>query len=121
MRLGVRILAKMKLQDLVMILNSDVVKNNSCIEMNFSIDDYSEYDDCWLGKMPDRDEPNKEIYWYGLMEDGSQGYAYAELEDILKAKVFHGKSLYDVIDRTSWHSLDGCSLEERLPYYIDYK
>lgn len=55
------------------------------------------------------------------MEDGSQGYAYAELEDILKAKVFHGKSLYDVIDRTSWHSLDGCSLEERLPYYIDYK
>ena len=118
MSLGVIILTKIKLQDLVAILSNDVVKNNSCIEMEFSIDD-TEYDDCWLGKMPDRDESNKEIYWYGLAPDGSQAYEYTELEDILKAKVFHGKSLYELIDKINWHSLDGCSIEERLPYYID--
>ncbi|WP_426351065.1 hypothetical protein ACPWSR_07530 [Alloiococcus sp. CFN-8] len=112
-------MTKFKLQDLKTILNSDVLKDNSCIEIEFSIDDDSEYDDCWLGKMPDRDESNKEIYWYGLAPDGSQAYEYTELKDILNAKVFHGKSLYVLIDKINWHSLDGCSIEERLPYYID--
>ena len=121
MSLGVIILTKIKLQDLVAILNSDVVKYNSCIEMNFSIDDDTEYEDCWIGKMPNRDEPSKEVYWYGLVPDGSQAYEYEKLEDIINAKVFNGNSLCEVIDKTSWHSLDGCSIEERLPDYINHK
>ncbi|MDT8719169.1 hypothetical protein IAI10_21185 [Clostridium sp. 19966] len=112
-------MAKIKLQDLITVLNSDVVKYNSCIEMNFSIDNDTEYEDCWLGKMPNRDERGKEIYWYGLVPDGSQAYDYAKLEDILNAKVFHGKSLRDVVENITWYSLDGCSIEERLPGYID--
>lgn len=55
-------MAKMKLQDLITILNSDVVKNNTSIEMNFSIDDDREYEDCWVGKIPDKEVPNKEVY-----------------------------------------------------------
>ncbi|MBL4934773.1 hypothetical protein JK636_03255 [Clostridium sp. YIM B02515] len=114
-----RSLAKIKLQDLITILDSDVVKYNSCIEMNFCIDNDTEYEDCWLGKMPDRDNRGKEIYWYGLVPDGSQAYDYAKLEDILNAKVFHGKSLCDVIGEITWYSLDGCSIEDRLSDYID--
>lgn len=114
-----RLLAKIKLQDLITVLKSDVVKYNSCIEMNFCIDDDTEYEDCWLGKMPDRDNLGKEVYWYGLTSDGLQAYDYAKLEDSLNSKVFHGKSLCDVIEKVTWYSLDGCIIEERLPDYLD--
>ncbi|GKX28325.1 hypothetical protein SH1V18_08050 [Vallitalea longa] len=113
-------MSKIKLQDLITVLNSDVVKYNSCIEMNFCIDDDTEYKDCWLGKMPDKN--GKELYWYGLVPDGLQAYDYTELEDMLNAKVFREKSLCDVIERITWYSLDGCSIEKRLPDYInDYE
>jgi len=112
-------LAKIKLQDLITVLKSDVVKYNSCIEINFCIDDDTEYEDCWLGKMPNRDNLGKEVYWYGLTSDGLQAYDYAKLEDILNSKVFHGKSLCDVIEKITWYSLDGCSIEERLSDYLD--
>lgn len=114
-----RILSKIKLQDLITILNSDVVKYNSCIEMNFCIDNDTEYKDCWLGKMPDRDECGKGLYWYGLVPDGSQVYYYAKLDDFLNAKVFHSETLCDIIAKITWYSLDGCSIEEILPYYIN--
>ena len=112
-------MAKIKLKDLITVLNSDVLKNNSCIEMNFCIDNDIEYKDCWIGKMPDKNIIGKVVYWYGLLSDGSQAYDYDKLEDILNAKVFHDKNLSDVIEKITWYSLDGCSIEERLPYYID--
>ncbi len=113
-------MSKIKLHDLIKILHSDVVKYKSCIEMNFCIDNDIEYNDCWLGKMPDRENPSKEVYWYGLVPDGSQAYDYDNLEDILNAKVFHGdKSLCDVIESINWYSLDGCSIGEGLPHYLD--
>lgn len=43
-----RLLAKITLQDLITVLNSDVVKYNSCIEMSFCINNDTEYEDCWL-------------------------------------------------------------------------
>jgi hypothetical protein len=110
------------LQDLIKILSTDVVKNNSCIEMNFCIDDDAEYEDCWAGKMPDKSNLGKALYWYGLVSDGTQEYEYANMEDILSAKVFRDKSMSDVIDKVTWYSLDGCSIEERLQHYIvDHK
>jgi hypothetical protein len=63
----VTVLVKIKLQDLVKVLSEDVLKNNSCIEINFCIDNDVEYEDCWMGKMPDKNNVNKEIYWYGLV------------------------------------------------------
>lgn len=107
-----KILVKIKLEDLIKILNSDVIKYKSCIEMNFCIDNDVEYEDWWIGKMQDRENSGKEIYWYGLVEDGSQAYKYAKLEDILNAKVFNGKGMYDVIEKVTWKSLDGCSIDE---------
>lgn len=58
-------------------------------------------------------------YWHGLVPEGLQTYEYDNLENILNDKVFNGKSLYDVIDKITWFSLDGSSIEEMLPYYID--
>ena len=66
----------LKLEDFEKVLESDVLKNISCIEMSFHIEDDLEYEDCWVGKMPDKDDTNKEIYWYELVEDGSQSYKY---------------------------------------------
>lgn len=110
---------KIKLEDLIKVLKSDVIQSNSCIEMNFSIDNDLEYEDCWIGKMPDKDNHDKELYWYGLIRGGSQAYNYDCLEDILNAEVFNGRSISDIWERVTWYSLDGCSIEEMLPYYID--
>ena len=52
------------------------------------------------------------------MPNGSQAYDYAKLEDLLKAEVFHGKCLCEVIETITWDSLDGCSIEERLLGYL---
>lgn len=111
-------MTKIRLEDLIKVLNTDVIRYTSCIEMNFCIDNDTEYIDCWLGKMPDKDNPSKEVYWYGLVPDGAQAYDYDKLEDILNAKVFRGKSMFDVIEKITWLSLDGCIIEERLPDYI---
>lgn len=113
--LGIRILPKIKLQDLIKVLNADVVKYNSCIEMNFCIDYDIVYDDCWLGKMSDRDNPRKAVYWYGLLPNGSYAYDYTKLEDFIEAKI----SMRDVIEKATWYSLDGCGIEERLPDYLN--
>lgn len=110
---------KIELNDLITILKSDVLKNNSCIEMNFSIKDNIEYKNCWIGKMPDDNKFGKEVYWFGLVEDGSQGYEYNTLDALITAKVFNGKSLSEIFNKIIWSTLDGSSFEERLSYYIN--
>ena len=58
-----RRLGKIKLEDLITVLNSDVCRRNTCIEMHFSMDDDKEYENCWIGKMRDDINPEKEVYW----------------------------------------------------------
>ena len=53
------------------------------------------------------------------MEDGSQGYEYNTLDDLITAKVFNGKSLSEIFNKIIWSTLDGSSFEERLSYYIN--
>jgi len=84
-------LDKIRLDDLIKILSNNVIRYNSFIEMHFCIDNDTEYKDCWIKKVPNRYTPRKEIYWYGLVRDGSEAYDYDKLEDILNAKVFNGK------------------------------
>ena len=106
---------KIKLTDLIRVLNENVLENNTCIEMNFCIDDDLEHEDCWLGKRVDKDN-NKEIYWYGLVEDGTQAYYYDCLDDILSAKVFKDNDIRDIWGRVTWYSLNGCDVEEMIRY-----
>ena len=64
-----------------------------CIEIEFSVKEEPTYQSCWMGKMPDREKKEKEIYWYGLVPDGSEAYDYDNFYDFSSASVFHGKSL----------------------------
>lgn len=73
-----------------------------------------------MGKMPNPDDRSKELYWFGLTPDGSQAYDYDTAEEILNAKVFHGKSLSDVIQNITWLEIDGCGVKWRLPDYLYY-
>lgn len=110
---------KINIDDFIKILDEDVVKNNSCIEMNFYVEGDKDYTDRWLGKMPNKSSLTEEAYWYGLVDNGSQDYDYDNQKDFLEAKVFNGKSIYEIFEKIHWHSLDGCSLEERLGYYLN--
>lgn len=112
-------MAKIEFNDLITILKSDVLKNNSCIEMNFRVKNDTEYKNCWVGKMPDDNKFGKEVYWFGLVEDGSQGYEYDTLDDLIQAKVFNGKSLSEIFNKITWNTLDGSGFEERLSDYIN--
>lgn len=51
------------MEALIRILNENILENNTCVEMNFCIDDDMEYKDCWLGKMLDNNNINKEIQY----------------------------------------------------------
>jgi len=110
-------LNKISLQDFIQVLSYDVVGNNACIEVEFSIDDDPEYSSCWLGKTIDR-ETKKECYWYGLVPDGSQAYDYFLMDEFLNAKVFRGKSIQEVWHAVTFYSIDGLDVGERLLHYL---
>ena len=94
-------MGKLRIDELIEILSRDVLKNNSCVEMNFFVDGDTEYTDCWLGKMPNKEKLGLELYWYGLVPDGTQAYDFYDLHEFLNAKVFHNESLIDIFDKIS--------------------
>ena len=69
-------------------------------ETHFYIEEDPVYDSCWLGRL---DSPTP--YWYGLTADGSQAYDYVTAQELVDAKVFHGKSLREVWSRVRFYSL----------------
>lgn len=98
----------------------DVSAHNICIEIEFYINEDLEYNSCWLGKMGRTVEGIQyEVFWYGLVADGSQAYDYYSAEEFFNAPVFRGKSLKDLWDKVIINSIDGCSVEYRLPYYLE--
>jgi len=98
----------------------DVVKNYACIEIDFHIDGSEEYTSCWLGKTIDS-ETNQATYWSGLTPDGSQAYSFDTLEKFVTAEVFKNDSLEKIWHLVSINSIDGCSIEYRLSFYLDLK
>jgi len=99
------------------IMAYDVVKNQNCIEVWFDVDNCPDYQESWLGKMVDK-ETKEPVYWFGLVEDGSQAYDYDSFEEFVDAKVFHNKSLREIWDSVSLISIDGCNVPERLLDYL---
>ena len=71
-----------------------------------------------MGKMLGR-ETKKDVFWFGLVPDGSQGYGYTSFEEFVNAKVFYGsKSLKELWDLVSIWSLDGGQIHETLPFFL---
>ena len=90
------------------------LKNKSCIEIEFCVAGLSDYQNCWMGKMPDEFRKHKEVYWFGLSSDGSKAYDYDNYSDFSNALVFDGKSLKQVWDSVELVSIDGCDPEVRI-------
>ena len=110
--------SKISFHDFTKIISYDVVKNNSCIEIEFYIDNDSNYESCWLGKTIDK-ETNNECYWYGLVKDGSQAYSFLTIDEFMNAKIFYGKNIREVWDFISLYCIDCCDVNERLSHYLD--
>ena len=89
-----------------------------CIEIEFLVKGYPKYQSCWMGKMPDRKNKEKEIYWYGLVPDGSAAYDYDNFCDFSSAFVFHGKSLKEIWEKVEILSIDGCDPYDRIKTYL---
>lgn len=104
---------EISLQQLITILSFDVVSVRRCVELNFGIEGYPKYEDCWLGKMKN-EQDGAECYWFGLVKDGSEAYGFPTLTGLLEAKVFEGKSLKDVLPQLKWYSLDGSEIPESI-------
>ncbi len=89
-----------------------------CIEIEFLVEGEPIYRSCWMGKMPDRENKEKEIYWYGLVPDGSAAYDYDNFCDFSSASVFHGKSLKEIWEKVKILSIDGCDPYDRIKAYL---
>ena len=87
----------------------------ACIEICFSVNGMPDYDDCWMGKMPDREDKTKDCFWFGLVPDGSQAYHFDNLDDFFSAPVFHGQSLQQVWKNVSVDIVDGGDPEYWFP------
>ena len=81
---------KITFEEFCSVMSFDITNNRTCIEIEFCIDSYEDYQCSWLGKMLyDKD-----------------------------AKVFHGKSIKEIWDLVTILSIDACNIEERLPFYL---
>lgn len=89
-----------------------------CIEIEFSVTGYPEYQSCWMGKMPDKRNKGQELYWYGLIPDGSEAYNYDSFQDFSCSSVFRGKSLKEIWDSVEILSIDGCDPEDGIQAYL---
>ncbi len=108
---------KISFEDFKKIMSYDITKKQSCIEIEFCVDNCETYQTSWLGKMIDK-ETNKVVYWFGLTEDGLQAYDYDSFDKFSNAKVFNGKSLNEIWNTVSMISIDACDIEGRLQFYL---
>ena len=104
-------------EDITKLFSVDL-KNKMCIEIEFNVSGFENYQYCWMGKMPDKTDKEKEIYWYGLESNGSKAYDYDNFADFSSTPVFDGKSLAEVWDDIELLSIDSIDPEERLQFYI---
>jgi hypothetical protein len=109
---------KISFNDFEQVMTYDISKKQDlCIEIWFCIDDFLEYQSSWLGVMLDEDT-HRPIYWYGLVDDGSQAYEFDSFGEFSNAKVFQGKSIKDIWKSVSIISLGGGEVQEMLPFFL---
>ena len=89
-----------------------------CIEIEFSVTVSPKYQYCWMGKMPEQKKNDRDIYWFGLANDGPESYDYDNFSDFSTAPVFDGKSLKEIWDCIELLSIDSSDPEERIRFYI---
>lgn len=108
---------KISFEEFYKAMSYDLPNNQICIEIEFCVDNFQEYQCSWLGKTQGSKD-GKAIYWFGLAEDGSQAYDFESFEGFSNARVFYGKSLKDIWKLVSVLSIDACGVKKRLPFYL---
>lgn len=98
-------------------MSYDVQGTNTCIEIRFQIDKDKKYDLCWMGKFFDNVN-KKEIYWYGLVEDGTESYSFESEMEFVMAPIYKGENIKNIWNYITIISIDGCDVDERLLYYL---
>lgn len=93
------------------------LKQKYCIEIEFSVNGSGKFQCCWMGKMPNK-KTKAAVYWFGLTLDGMNAYDYPTFEEFSSAKIFDGKSLFDIWNNVNILSIDGCDPSERISVYI---
>ncbi len=93
------------------------LKNRYCSEILFCINGSEKFDFCWMGKMPG-ETPGTEIYWFGLTADGEYAFDYPTFEELAHAKVFDGKSLFELWDNVTILEVDACEPWTRFSDYL---
>ncbi len=92
-------------------------KGRCCVEIAFSVSGSNIFTWCWMGKLPDQ-KTGKDIYWYGLTSDGKNAFDYATFEEFASARVFDGKSLFEVWEDVKVLEINGCNPMEMLEMYL---
>lgn len=88
-----------------------------CIEILFRLNRNEKYNHCCMGKLPS-ENTKKDVYWFGLTEDGNNSYDYETFEEMSSSTVFDGLSLREVWSEIIIEGIDGLDPEERIEIYI---
>jgi len=96
------------------------IEGKYCYEIQFAINGSEKFDFCWMGKLPDI-ETGSDVYWYGLTDDGENGYDFPTFDEFANAKVFDGLNLFEVWKDVSVKSINSCDSLEMIELYLNGK
>ncbi|MBQ8791842.1 MAG: hypothetical protein IJZ51_11120 [Ruminiclostridium sp.] len=109
------------------------LNNRMCIEIEFNVISYPDYQYCWMGKCPKQKKSRfialplptfikgkhiPDIYWFGLPNHEDDNYCYNNFDDFSSAPIFDGKTLKEIWDNVEILSIDSIDPEERLQWYL---
>ena len=87
-----------------------------CTEIAFSVNSNDKFKFCWMGKTSD--DAGEDVYWFGLTPDGKYAFDYPKFEEFCSAKVFDGKSLFEIWYDITVLEINGCDPIEMLTMYL---
>lgn len=91
------------------------LRDNCCQEILFNLENSEKYNHCWMGAI---NKNGNVEYWFGLTQDGKEAYDYPSFDDMASALVFHGKSIKEIWEHIDILSINGCSPESIIPFYL---
>jgi len=91
------------------------LRDNYCQEILFDVKNSEKYKSCWMGVI---NKNGISEYWFGLSEDGTEAYDYLCFDEMASAPVFADKSLQEIWEYIDILSVNGCSPESLLTFYL---
>lgn len=86
-------------------------------EITFSVNGSDKYKFCHMGKSLN-EKTSEDVYWFGLTSDGKNAFDYPTFEEFTSAKVFDGKSLFEIWDDVTFLEINACDPTEMIEIYL---